>query len=71
VIAYNVDFDGYRYLKTYSPVIHEFVGGNMQIEWTREIEVDKDIVRRCVDFFTGAALSLESGARSKVSPQSG
>ena len=70
VIAYNLDFDGYRYLKTYSPVIHEFVGGNMQLEWMGAVEVDKYIVRRCLDFVTNAALSLESGARSKVSPQS-
>jgi hypothetical protein len=43
----------------------------VQIEWMREIEVDKDIVRRCLDFVTNAALSLESGAQSKVSPQPG
>jgi hypothetical protein len=38
VIAYNLDFDGYRYLKTYGPVVHELVGGSMQVEWFRELE---------------------------------
>jgi len=61
VVAYNLDFDGYRYLKTYAPVIHEFVGGSMQVEWVREIEFDEDIVRRCLDFVTDAALRLEGG----------
>jgi hypothetical protein len=66
-----LDFDGYRYLKTYNPVIHEFIGGAMQTKSMREVEIDKDIVRHCLDFVTNAALRLESGARSKVSPQSG
>jgi hypothetical protein len=63
VVAYNLDFDGYRYLKTYGPVIHELVGASMHVEWFREIEFDEDIVRRCLDFATDAALRLEDGSR--------
>ena len=33
VIAHHLDFEGYRYLKTYSPVVHEFPQGRFTTEW--------------------------------------
>jgi hypothetical protein len=65
VVAYNLDFDGYRYLKTFGPVIHELVGGSMQVEWVRGVEFDEDVVRRCLDFVTDAALRLEGVSHSE------
>jgi len=60
VVAYNLDFDGYRYLKSYSPAIHELIGGNIVIEWMTEPTTDVKIASRCVDFVTDAALRLQS-----------
>jgi hypothetical protein len=66
VIAYNLDFDGYRYLKTYSPVIHEFIGGKTSIEWPNRAQgIDEEIVKRCLAFVTDAALRLEGEYRDQ------
>jgi hypothetical protein len=62
IIAYSLDYDGYRYIQTYGPVIHEMVGGNMLAQWTREPTTDRRIVDRCVAFAVDAALRLEGRA---------
>jgi hypothetical protein len=60
VVAYNLDFDGYRYLRTYGPIVHEFVDGGMHMEWRSEQPTtDREIVSRCVRFVINAALHLE------------
>jgi hypothetical protein len=62
VLAYNLDYDGYRYVRTYCPVIHEFVGGDMVVDWTQKATTDRSIVDRCVAFAVDAALRLEGRA---------
>jgi hypothetical protein len=59
IIAYNLDYDGYRYIRTYGPVIHEMIGGNMRAQWMREPTTDRRMVERCVAFAIDAALRLE------------
>jgi hypothetical protein len=59
VVAYSLDYDGYRYLKTFGPVVHEVIGGDMIVEWVKEPTTDKRIVDRCVAFAVDAALRLE------------
>ena len=63
VIAYNLDFDGYRYLRTYGPIVHELVGGEIHMEWWGEPTTDSEIVSRCVGFAINAALRLENKGR--------
>ncbi|MBV1707028.1 MAG: hypothetical protein KGQ37_07455 [Hyphomicrobiales bacterium] len=62
VIAYNLDYDGYRHILTYGPAIHEMVGGNMVMDWMKTPTTDKRIVDRCVAFAVDAALRLEGRA---------
>lgn len=63
VVAYNLDYDGYRHLLTFGPVIVEMVGGEMHIEWMIQPTTDKGAVERCVAFAVDAALRLENAAR--------
>jgi hypothetical protein len=70
ILAYHLDYDGYRYLRTYGPVI-DIVGlGGMAPRWTQEPTTDRSIVDRCVAFAVDAALRLEgvSLAPLPVSP---
>jgi hypothetical protein len=60
VVAYNLDFDGYRYLKSYGPVVIELIGGNIVVQWTTEPTTDVKIASRCVDFAIDATLRLQS-----------
>jgi hypothetical protein len=63
VVAYNLDFDGFRYLKGYGPVVHESPGGNIVVEWPItmvEPPINVEIASRCVDFAINAALRLQS-----------
>lgn len=62
IIAYNLDYDGYRYIRTYGPVVHEMVGGNMLAQWMRAPTTDRRIVDRCIAFAIDAALRLEASA---------
>ena len=62
VIAYNLNYDGYRHIRTYGPVVHEMIGGDMVMDWTQEPTTDKRIVDRCVAFAVDAALRLEGRA---------
>ena len=60
VVAYNLDFDGYRYLMTYGPATHETVGGDLTVMWISVPKADIKIATRCVDFAIDAALRLQS-----------
>jgi hypothetical protein len=64
VIAYNLDFDGYRCLQTYGPIVHELVGGKMHMDWAQEPPIDSEIVWRCIRFATDTALRLENRGSS-------
>ena len=60
ILAHHLDYDGYLYLKTYGPVIHELIGGHLQLEWTQDTSrLTEVIAKRCVDFAVDAALTLE------------
>jgi hypothetical protein len=62
MIAYNLDFDGYRYLKTYCPFVRVYSSGRVAIDWVRRSrDIDARISRRCVAFVIDAALRLEGG----------
>jgi hypothetical protein len=61
VVAYNLDFDSYLMFKTHAPVVHEFIGGRMQVEWTlRREPTDPDVVQRCLNFVIDTAIRLEA-----------
>ncbi|MGX0965721.1 hypothetical protein AB7M63_006170 [Bradyrhizobium japonicum] len=62
VVAYNLDFDSYLLFKTHAPVVHEFIGGRMQVEWmfTRPAPMDPLVVRRCLNFVIDTAVRLEA-----------
>jgi hypothetical protein len=61
VVAYNLDFDSYLMFKTHAPVVHEFMGGRMQVEWTlRREPTDPEVVRRCLNFVIDTAIRLEA-----------
>jgi hypothetical protein len=59
VLAYHLDYDGYRYLQTYGPTIHDVEGGGMNAVWTIDLTTDRSIVDRCVAFAVDAAPRLE------------
>ena len=66
ILAYGLDYDGYRFLKTFGPVVHEFFGGGTKVEWARDPTTDEEIVRRCVAFSIDAALKLEAVQREQT-----
>ena len=72
ILAYHLDYDGYRYLRTYGPAIYGAEGlGGMTMNWfQQEPTTDRSIVDRCVAFAVDAALRLEgvSLAPLPVSP---
>lgn len=60
VIAYRLDFDGYRCLKSYSPIIYSFANGNTQAHWNGGAsKITEEIASRCLEFAIDAALRLE------------
>jgi hypothetical protein len=61
ILAYHLDYDGYRYLRTYGPAIYGAEGlGGMTMNWfQQEPTTDRSIVDRCVAFAVDAALRLE------------
>jgi hypothetical protein len=60
VLAHHLDYDGYLYLKTFGPPIHEFPGGQLLVEEAlHRPNLTDEIARRCVDFAVDAALTLE------------
>jgi hypothetical protein len=58
ILAYHLDYDGYRYLRTYGPGIHPTSGG-IFTQWMQEPTTDRSIVDRCLAFAVDAALRLE------------
>ena len=73
MIAHNLDFEGYRYLKTYGPTVHVFGSGRIAANWpnrNREVrasDIDAPISQRCVSFVVDAALRLEGNYHGAVS----
>jgi hypothetical protein len=61
VIAYNLDYDGYRHLRTFAPVIVKVEEGSDTL-WTTTPTADPRVVERCVAFAIDAALRLENAA---------
>jgi hypothetical protein len=60
ILAYHLDFDGYRRLRTYGPTIYPTEGlAGMSMHWTQEPTTDRSIVDQCVAFAVDAALRLE------------
>jgi hypothetical protein len=66
ILAYHLDYDGYRYLRTYGPVINIVGLGGMAVDWTQEPTTDRSIVDRCVAFAVDAALRLEGVSRAPL-----
>ena len=66
VLAYHLDYDGYRCLRTYGPVIHIVGLAGMAADWTQEPTTDRSIVDRCVAFAVDAALRLEGVSRASL-----
>jgi hypothetical protein len=66
ILAYHLDYDGYRYLRTYGPVIHIVGLAGMAADWTQEPTTDRSIVDRCVAFAVDAALRLEGVSRAPL-----
>jgi hypothetical protein len=60
VVAYNLDFDSYLMFKTHAPVVMEFPGGRMEVQWTRQEPTDPDVVQRCLNFVIDTAIRLEA-----------
>jgi hypothetical protein len=62
VVAYNLDYDGYRHLLTFGPVVHELPGQEPVVHWPITPTSDQDAAGRCVAFAIDAALRLENAA---------
>ena len=60
VVAYNLDFDSFLMFKTHAPVVHEFPGGGMEVQWTRQEPTVPDVVQRCLNFVIDTAIRLEA-----------
>jgi hypothetical protein len=58
LISYGVDLKDYILFTSYIPVVHQFAGGKMQIEWLQQPTEDPDIVSRCLNFVVDAAVRL-------------
>ena len=59
VVGYNLDFDGYQLFKTHAPVVHEFVGGAFEVQWTHDCVASPEIAGRCLNFAIDTAIRLE------------
>jgi hypothetical protein len=67
VVAYNLDYEGYRHLLTFGPVIHELLGGEFVIDWTVKPPTrDRSTMERCIAFAIDAALRLENAASRRA-----
>jgi hypothetical protein len=60
IVGYNLDFDSYLIFKTHSPVVHQGMGGRIDIQWMHEPPQDADIVGRCLNFVINTAIRLEA-----------
>jgi hypothetical protein len=63
VVAYNLDYDGYRYLLTFCPGVH-FSSLELEpiVHWIGKPTADLKAVDRCIQFAIDAALRLENAA---------
>ena len=52
----GIGLNEYMLFEGYTPVVHQFIGGNLQVEWTKEPTADPEIVSRCLDFVVTAAV---------------
>jgi hypothetical protein len=59
ILAYHLDYEGYRYLRTYGPAVYSSGLAGVSTHWTQEPATDRSIVDRCVAFAVDAALRLE------------
>jgi HEPN domain-containing protein len=60
VLAYRLDFEGYRYLQSFGPRIYLFGDGDVRTEWASGQEtITNEIASRCLAFAVDAALRLE------------
>jgi hypothetical protein len=60
ILAYHLDYDGYRYLRTFGPGIYPTAGlAGVSVQWMQEPTTDRSIVDRCLAFAVDAALRLE------------
>jgi hypothetical protein len=66
VLAYNLDFEGYRFLKSYGPVIYDRGDGQQQqFRWLADpSSLREQIASRCIEFGVDAALRLEGRGSS-------
>jgi hypothetical protein len=62
VVAYNLDYNGYRHLLTFGPELHELPGHDPVVDWTVKITSDQNAAERCITFAIDAALRLENAA---------
>ncbi len=62
VVAYNLDYDGYRHLLTFGPVLHEMPGHEPVVDWIFGIMPDQNAAERCIAFAIDSALRLENAA---------
>jgi hypothetical protein len=62
VVAYNLDYDGYRHLLTFGPVIYEPPGQEPVPHWPMGVTPDQNAAERCVSFAIDAALRLENAS---------
>jgi hypothetical protein len=58
MIGYGLDLRDYRLYVSHIPVVHQFVGGKMEVEWMQQPTQDSAIVGRCLDFVVQAAARL-------------
>jgi hypothetical protein len=62
VVAYNLDYDGYRHLLTFGPVVHDTQNPEPFVQWMVEPTKDANTIDRCIQFAIDAALRLENAA---------
>jgi hypothetical protein len=55
VVAYNLDYDSYLMFKTNAPVVL-----GTEVQWTRSLPTDPEVVRRCLNFVIDTAFRLEA-----------
>lgn len=67
VLAYHLDFEGYRYLKSYGPIVYGMGYPDMHLRWGSDPStLTKEIAARCLQFAIDAALRLEGGLPSQA-----
>ena len=52
----GIDLNEYMLFAAYTPVVHQFIGGNLRVEWMKDPTDDAEVVSRCLDFVVTAAV---------------